>query len=706
MKYILFAFLLIAVLFWGCADKQDDGLISIEIHFDPGIRLQPMTMTPDIPLAVTEYRVYGLGPVSTSFDMMVGGSTCVVEDILPGEWVITAEGFNDEGTMLLYGEITTVLDEVLSETTIQLTEPAGEGTLKLSFSWESGFVSEPAVSAVLLSSDGTAIPLNLVVGDGTAAADATLESGLFELSARLYDGDEQVAGAADYIKIIPGEETAGLVDFNIVLTPISPGLTLEAPYLTPLEVTITGYETPLFTGTPAVFRGVTDTEVPSEFKWFVDGVLVATGEEYSLETSAAGTRRIDLLSASDGYATGGSVTLEVSVHEPIFYGSLVFIEGVFDNQDGADGLSDVRGFAVWENYLYTAGYGEDEIGVYEIATDTGKLSFLNVLDGVPGPGSIDGPSCLVSGDSLGGVGFPWLAAACSGNGSLVLFSIDPDTGELLYRDAVTPSVGGYSIPGSGPPDLPADANPLAGAAGIAAAPDGVLIAVSSIESDTITSYIADGSALAPYQIITQGTLSSEGYDGSLLDGPEEMAISADGSILAVACRFSDTVLLFEIDEIDSLLSPVGAYTDGVDDIDGLNGTAGVSFSPDGRHIYATGYYDNSVALFEKIGPSGSWAFIDVWKEDDLPGIALHYPRGIAVSRDGSEVYVCAGGSDAFTVFSRDAASGALSAPVSAVNGDERTEGLDGIRRVASAGEGEYVYAVSSNDDAVALFRRE
>jgi hypothetical protein len=67
---------------------------------------------------------------------------------------------------------------------------------------------------------------------------------------------------------------------------------------------------------------------------------------------------------------------------------------------------------------------------------------------------------------------------------------------------------------------------------------------------------------------------------------------------------------------------------------------------------------------------------DLWQEN--VGSELHYPRDITVSPNREEVYVCAGGSDAFAVLSRSP-DGTISSPVSAIDGEDRLMGLDGIR---------------------------
>ena len=683
----------------ACRSDVGNDRVTIAIYLDTGIRFTPLTITPDIPLEVSEYRVYGAGPVSSVFEIVTGERSCVAEGLLPGEWTIGAEGFNTAGTLLFSGDTVCAIDRETETITIHLTEPSGEGALHLTFTWEEGLVADPALT-VTLSKEGAAVLLNPVITAGAATADATLQAGLYEMTALLSSNGEQLAGAADYLKIIAGYETRGSIALKVSVTPVSPQLALNVPKLVPLEVAIGGYDPPVFTGRAVTLYGAAEAGAAA-FKWFVDGAAVAAGGELIADTSNPGTRRIDLLATAEGFSSGGSVSLELTVYDPVFYGSLVFIESIFDNHGPADGLSAARALALSDGYLYTAGYGEDEIGVYGIDETTGKLTFVETVGAaaLPEPGILRGPSCLAPIGS-------GLAAGCAKSGVLILFAIDGETGSLTYLDSAAPVAVDFAIPLEGPPDIPAEANPLASVSGIAWGLDGDIIYAAGAGSNTITSYKIEDGVITPYQIVSGETLIASGFDGGLLGGPEEVAVSPDGALLAAACRQADSLVIFEIGAVDGVLAAVAAFVDEIDGVDGLNGAGGVSFSPDGRDIYVTGYYDNAVSLFSKDTETGVWSFIAIWKESDLAGAALRYPRGVVVSPDGSEVYVCAGGSDAFTVFARDAETGILSSPVSAVNGDDRNVGLDGVRKTVVGGAGEFVYAVSSNDSAAALFRRE
>lgn len=700
MKHVIVLLLAAAVILSGCKDESHIDLITIALLLDTDARFQPLTFVPDIPLEVAEYRVYGNGPASTAFEIVTAESACVIEEVLPGQWVLGAEGYNETGTLLYSGESETAIERDTGEIILELYEPAGEGSFSLAISWEESLVPDAALE-VTLSKDGTAIPLAPVIEAGTAAAACTAAAGLYELTAVLSNAGEPVAGAADYVKIAAGFETTGEIALNVVLEPVSPMLTLHAPKLSPCKVKVTGYDPPVFTGDAVTLTGATDTGQAAAFSWFVDGVPAAAGASLVIDTANTGTRRIDLLASAHGYASGGSATLEVSVYEPVFYGSLVFIESVFDNAGSSDGLSDVRDLALSEEFLYTAGYGEDEIGIFKIDEASGKLLFTDVVRAVdlPDPDILTRPSALSLSAGL-------LAAGCSSSGALISFAVDFGSGFLSYLDSITPAAADFPVPAGGPLDIPGETNPLLGVSALVSTADGGLLFAAGSDSNTITSYKREAGEFVPYQIVSDDILVNNGFDPGSIDGPEAMAISPDGAVLAVVCRSSDTLLVFNIKPDEGTLLPAAVFKDGVDAVDGLNGASGVCFSPGGGHIYATGYYDDAVSLFTRDTGMGAWGFTGSWDETDFADAALHYPRGITVNPDSTELYVCAGGSDAFTVFQRDTTSGLLSAAASAVNGNDRNTGLDGIRRVLAAGAGNRVYTASSNDNAIGLFRRE
>src|SRR5262249_47619489 len=104
----------------------------------------------------------------------------------------------------------------------------------------------------------------------------------------------------------------------------------------------------------------------------------------------------------------------------------------------------------------------------------------------------------------------------------------------------------------------------------------------------------------------------------------------------------------------------------------------------------------------------------------IPGVcaagkALNGPRGVAVSRDGRDVYVGSGGSDAAAVFARDPDTGRPSrlpgtdGCVSETgSGGACADGkaLKSAGNVAVSNDGKSVYVASLSSGAVAVFARQ
>jgi hypothetical protein len=84
-----------------------------------------------------------------------------------------------------------------------------------------------------------------------------------------------------------------------------------------------------------------------------------------------------------------------------------------------------------------------------------------------------------------------------------------------------------------------------------------------------------------------------------LDGPWLATVSPDGANVYVAGMGESSLAVFARDPTTGALRFVEVHTDGTDGVDGLAGARGVTMSPDGRHVYATGVNDDAVAIFRR-----------------------------------------------------------------------------------------------------------
>ncbi len=72
-------------------------------------------------------------------------------------------------------------------------------------------------------------------------------------------------------------------------------------------------------------------------------------------------------------------------------------------------------------------------------------------------------------------------------------------------------------------------------------------------------------------------------------------------------------------------------------MEGRIGDSGVTVSPDGSHVYATGYSDDAVAVFSRNSSTGALTFVEVLKDGTGGVDGLDAAYGVTVSPDGSHV---------------------------------------------------------------------
>ena len=151
--------------------------------------------------------------------------------------------------------------------------------------------------------------------------------------------------------------------------------------------------------------------------------------------------------------------------------------------------------------------------------------------------------------------------------------------------------------------------------------------------------------------------------------------------------------------------------------DGLDGANDVAVSPDGKHVYATGGTDDAIARFTRntttglLTPNGCIEAppIDKGCASSTPG--LDGADRVVISSDGLNVYVGGRTDEAVVIFTRNTISGVLT-PAGCVkdNGSAATcaatsPTLEELEGIALSPNGESLYALSNDDDAITMFTR-
>src|SRR5262249_48387703 len=140
-------------------------------------------------------------------------------------------------------------------------------------------------------------------------------------------------------------------------------------------------------------------------------------------------------------------------------------------------------------------------------------------------------------------------------------------------------------------------------------------------------------------------------------------------------------------------------TDGVAGVDGLAGVAGLAVSPDGRNLYAASFRDNGIATFARDAVLGTLQFVEVRK-------GVQGGVSVTVSADGARVYAVGLIGKEVVAFARDPETGALTEIDAERDGAVGVDGLQFARSVALSPDGTLLYVAGQGDNALAVFARD
>jgi len=275
--------------------------------------------------------------------------------------------------------------------------------------------------------------------------------------------------------------------------------------------------------------------------------------------------------------------------------------------------------------------------------------------------------------------------------------------------------------------------PFMGSRAIAVSPDGKNVYVASSGSDAITVFRRNprtGFLVQPKG--AAGCVAAKGAAGCGkaigLDGPNSVAVSANGRMVYATSRNSNSITSFRRNGKSGALRqlpPKSAGCISALPIPGcapgraLLGADVVAISPDAKNVYVGAFFGNAVAVFgvtEKSGvltqPAGAAGCIaEAVGEGCAAGIALGAVEGLAVSRTGANVYAASALSNALVVINRDPGTGALTQATggSGCIADPVLSGcaagieMSGANAVATSPGNEVVYATSLFANSVTAF---
>ena len=345
--------------------------------------------------------------------------------------------------------------------------------------------------------------------------------------------------------------------------------------------------------------------------------------------------------------------------------------------------SDLRGVSTSPDgkNVYAVSLGGDSLLVFSRDPLTGEVTLLEQHnDGVAGVNGLDfGVNVRVSPDGM------HVYSTGRHDNAVAIFARDATTGGLTYLKIVRD--GEDSVDG------------LDGAAGLAISPDGNNVYVGSRDDNAVAVFSRDAVTgdLTFVEAIFRGPGGLEKLSGY------ELSVSPDGAYVYAVAPYDDSLVVFSRDVVSGRLTHVQTLTDEVDGIGGLDGLSRVIVSPDSRHVYTAAVDDDSVGVFERDPASGELTQIDVITDgvDDVDG--LDGANAIVVSSDGKHVYVTGAYDRTLLAFRRDTDSGVLELEHSLKEGVDGVAGLNQPYTAALSPDGRFVYTGTELSGSLGVF---
>jgi 6-phosphogluconolactonase (cycloisomerase 2 family) len=209
---------------------------------------------------------------------------------------------------------------------------------------------------------------------------------------------------------------------------------------------------------------------------------------------------------------------------------------------------------------------------------------------------------------------------------------------------------------------------------------------------------------------TGGTAGEGGFGGSLVQpvahaGTDQTVVDLDES------GFEDVVLDGSSShDADGMIIDWSWSEEGVEIASGE--TPSVTFAVGGHRVTLTVEDDrgatgsDDVFITVKAPSCSSPGLLSFVEAVSMPPLTNVQASAVAVSPDGTHVYVAAGGGHALVAFERDFGTGALSHLQTVLDDTDGVDGLDTAGSVSLSPDGAHVYATSAGESAIAVFSRD
>jgi uncharacterized repeat protein (TIGR01451 family) len=401
---------------------------------------------------------------------------------------------------------------------------------------------------------------------------------------------------------------------------------------------------------------------------------------FSVLTNAAGViANTTQLTARefDPDEANNTVVTETRVNNPA---TLFFVSAQRDGLAGVQGLQGVMNVAISPDgqQVYAAGFSDNALVVFNRNSSTGQLNFAQVLR--DDSNGIDG---LANAS----------AVALSPDGSFVYATGFTDRAVTVFRretNGILSFIATYKNGNNG-------IDGLSGAFALVVTDGQVYVAGNSDDAIAVFNRNSETGELTFQQAIrfTEPTQNLDGING--------LALTPDGLQLLATNFNANRLSVFNRDSNNGQLTLMQTLTNNTGGIQGLTQVNNVIVSPDGKHVYTvSGGTDNALTVFNRQTDTGELTLATLYR-DGVDGIeGLESAAGLAISPNGTYLYVASPNDNALTAFQRDPDTGHLTFMDSRLDGVDEVDGLGGARSVVVSATGAHIYVAGFNDNAVAV----
>ena len=334
-------------------------------------------------------------------------------------------------------------------------------------------------------------------------------------------------------------------------------------------------------------------------------------------------------------------------------GALTYVEIQKIGVGGVDGIRAVTSVVVSPDgkHVYATGSHDDAVAVFTRNSSTGALTYLerqkdgvNNVDGLGGAYSVmlspDGNHVYVTGRS---------------DHAVAVFSRNSFTGALTYVEMQKDGVNGV--------------DGLEGAKYITVSPDGNHVYTAAWDESALTVFSRNSSTGG----LTYVEMQKDGVNG--VDGLKQarsVTVSPDGNHVYATGRSDHSVTVFSRDLSSGVLTYVEVHKDGVGGNFGLERPYSVNVSPDGNHVYVSSWGDAALTVFVRNKSTGSLTFVESQMDGSGGVDGLDAANHVTVSPDGNHVYTTGFLDDSVGVFSRNSSTGTSATVTGLTNGTSYT----------------------------------